>query len=168
MIVSGKTTYFPDNTRVDSVLDRVKKETTEFTYDSRGVTIAKKVYLLNDQGMPTQGIIYDGAETFTARCQFYYDDIGRMIEQRMFNTAGDIFQRTIYAYDADGKPATPAIYKMKNVPAPSMKPRSIDFTGKKSKLVSEGKPPPKAEIVQPGQKPKIMSVSPRSGTTTEK
>ena len=170
-LVSGKAVYYPNNTRVDSVLDRVKKETTEITYDSREVMISKKVYLLNDQGMPTQGVIYDGVGTFTARAQYYYDDLGRMIEQRMFNTRGEIFQRTIFQYGSDGKALPPAVYKMNNVAAPSMKQATIDFTGtkaagKNANPSAAAQAPPRAQIVQPGQTPLIMTLSPRTGVTT--
>ncbi|HEY2573769.1 MAG TPA: hypothetical protein VGH65_06860, partial [Verrucomicrobiaceae bacterium] len=69
--VSSTSTLHTDGTRTDSVKDLFKHEMTETTYDARKIVIAKKKFLLGENGDPTQGTIYDGADNVIARVQFF-------------------------------------------------------------------------------------------------
>lgn len=155
-----------DGTRTDSVKDIQKRETAETTYDSRNVVIAKKVFMLNENGDPIQGIIYDGAGNLIARVQFFFDDLGRITEERCLNPQGEIFRRVIRQYDPSGKPLPPKAFDF-NVKSPTMKPSVMDFT----KVVPGPDQTPGAvanEPKQPGQKPKISTASPRTTTPPAK
>ncbi len=158
--VHATATLHTDGTRSEAVKDVIKREMTETTYDSRGIVISKKIFLLNEAGDPMQGVIYDGADNLIARVQFFFDDLGRVIEERCVNPQGEIFRRVIRQYDANGKSLAPKAYDYA-VNAPNMKPGRINFTN----LV----PPPDGggaatsnQVQQPGDAPKIMTVSPRS------
>jgi hypothetical protein len=124
---TARTVYFPDGSRTESVIDIALREQTEITYSAQGVKIARKVYLLNEQGLATQGNIYDGRDTLKARAQFLFDEFGRMAEQRMLNLQGEIFQRILFTYDKNGNQQTPKSYNYA-VKAPDMKSAPIDLT----------------------------------------
>ena len=108
--VHAKKTLYPDGTKSESVMDLFKHQVTETTYDSQDVIIAKKVYLLNENGLATQGVISDGAGHPIANVKFFYDEIGRLIEQRLINMQGEVFRRIIQSYDPDGRPLKPKAY----------------------------------------------------------
>lgn len=162
--VSARAILHNDGTRTESVKDVSKREQKETTYDARGVAISKKIFLLNDNGDPMQGVIYDGADNLIARVQFFFDDLGRVTEERCVNTQGEIFRRVIHQYDSNGRPLPVKAFDYA-VNAPNMKVGTINFT----KIVpapDQGSGTAPARPQQPGQTPQIMSVSPRSGTTT--
>lgn len=151
-----------DGTRTDSVKDIQKRETSETTFDARGVVIAKKIFMLNENGDPIQGIIYDGAGNLVARAQFFFDTLGRITEERCLNAQGEIFRRVIRQYDPSGKPLPAKAFDF-NVKSPTMKPSVMDFT----KMVPGPDQTPGASAgtpKQPGEKPQIQSASPRSTT----
>lgn len=149
-----------DGTRTDSIKDVQKRETSETTYNANNVVIAKKVFILNENGDPLQGIIYDGAGNLIARAQFFFDSLGRITEERCINPQGEIFRRVIRQYDASGKALPTRAFDFA-VNAPAMKPAVMDFTkmvpgaGHESGTTS-------MQPKQPGQKPQITTASPRS------
>lgn len=149
-----------DGTRTDSIKDVQKRETSEITYSANGVVIAKKVFLLNENGDPLQGIIYDGAGNLIARAQFFFDDLGRVTEERCINPKGEIFRRVIRQYDASGK-ALPSKAFDFAVNAPNMKPATMDFT-KMLPGTGQESGAPSSQPKQPGQKPQIQTASPRN------
>ena len=157
----------PDGTRTESVKDVTKHEITEIIYDARDVVISKKMFLLNENGDATQGVIYDGAGNPIARVQFFFDDLGRMIEERLSNMQGEVFRRVIQPYDASGQPRKQLAYNY-NVKAPTMRPATIDYTGTKAapKAVQpNGNNAATApQQLKPGE---IITASPRSGTSTK-
>lgn len=159
-MVAATTTLHKDGTRTDSVKDMFKHELTETVYDARKVVIAKKKFLLGDNGDPTQGTIYDGADNVVARVHFEFDDLGRVIEERCTNNQNEIFQRVIRRYDASGKPLQPQVFNYP-VKAPSMRPASANFTQPPSSgPARQGAAP----VNSPGQTPQIETVSPASRT----
>jgi len=163
-MVSATTTLHADGTRTDAVKDLFKHELTETTYDARRIVIAKKKFLLADNGDPTQGVIYDGADNIIARVQFFFDDLGRVIEERCTNTQNEIFQRVIRQYDVSGKPLRPQVFNYP-VKAPNMRPSKVDFTqSPQPRAPSSGAPPVNGALTPPGRSPQIETVSPGSRT----
>lgn len=126
--ISARSTYHPDNSHSETVVDKTTNELTEATYSAAGVLIAKKHYLLNERGLPTQGHIYDGRGNLVARSQVYFDEFGRAKEMRSFNLQGQCYQQVVYEYGADGKAKTPKVINVDPRAAPSIKPGVIDFT----------------------------------------
>ena len=162
--VSATTTLHTDGTRTDSVKDLFKHELAETTYDGRGVVIAKKKFLLSDNGDPTQGTIYDGAHNVIARAQFFFDDLGRVIEERCTNTQNEIFQRVIRQFDSTGKALQPQVFNYP-VKAPNMRPSKVDFTQSPAPRSSRsGVTPVNSAPSRPGQAPQIETASPGSRT----
>lgn len=163
--VAARTMLNQDGTRTDSVKDLLKHELTETVYDARGVVIAKKKFLLGENGDPTQGAIYDGADNVIARVQFFFDDLGRVIEERCSNTQGEVFQRVIRQYDVSGKPLQPQVINLP-VKAPNMRPAKIDFTRSPALPPRDGRSggrTPGGAPVAPGQVPRVETVSPGTG-----
>jgi hypothetical protein len=157
--VDARALIHQDNTRTDLMKDPLKHEMTETTFDARGVVISKKKYLLNENGDPTQGVIYDGADNLIARVQFRFDDLQRLSEERCVNLQGEVFRLVLHQYDSSGKalPLKAMDYKTK---APNMRVATIDFTrtGRSPRPLAAPTGP-----AQPGQAPQIESVSPTTG-----
>jgi hypothetical protein len=126
--ITARSTYHPDNSHSETVVDKTTNELTEATYSAGGALIAKKHYLLNERGLPTQGHIYDGRGNLVARSQVYFDEFGRAKEMRSFNLQGQCYQQVVYEYGPDGKAKTPKVINVDPRAAPSMKPSVIDFT----------------------------------------
>ncbi len=124
---NSRTVIHADGTRTESTRYPDKHEQREVTYDTQGVKIASKLYLLNAEGLTLQGNIYDGRDQLQARSQFFFDSFGRMTEQRMTNLRGEVFQRIMFEYDVKGNQLTPKSYSFE-VEKPSMKPAVMDFT----------------------------------------
>lgn len=116
-----------DGSHVECVQDLDLREQTEITFNTQGIKTARKVYLLNQQGLPTNGNIYDGKDQLKARAQFLFDSFDRLSEQRMFNLQGEVFQRIVFNYDSKGRQLPPKSVTY-NVKAPDMKSAPIDFT----------------------------------------
>ena len=126
--IVAKSTYHPDNSHSETIIDRTTNELIESTYSAGGALIAKKHYLLNERGLPTQGHIYDGHGNLVARSQVYFDASGRASEMRSFNLNGQCYQQVIYEYDAQGKAKKPKVINVDPRAAPSIKPGVIDYT----------------------------------------
>ncbi len=126
--ITARSTYHPDHSHSESVVDKTTNELTEATYSAAGALISKKHYLLNERGLPTQGHIYDGRGNLVARSQVYFDEFGRAKEMRSFNLSGQCFQQVIYEYAADGKAKPPKVINVNPSAAPSIRPGVIDFT----------------------------------------
>ena len=126
--IFARSTYHEDNSHTESVVDKTTNELTQATYNAGGALISKKHYLLNEQGLPTQGHIYDGRGNLVARSQVYFDEYRRAKEMRSFNLQGQCYQQVIYEYGADGKAKPPKVVNVNPSAAPSIKPGVIDFT----------------------------------------
>lgn len=123
----AKAVLHQDGTRTDSVKDFSGRQITETTYDPRNVVVARKTFLLNENGDPLQGVIHDGAGNLIARVQFFFDSLGRLIEERCVNTRNEVFRRVIRQYDPAGKALPPKAFDYV-VNAPNMKPATLNFT----------------------------------------
>lgn len=126
--IMAKSTYHPDNSHSETVLDKTTNELTESTYNAGGALLAKKHYLLNERGLPTQGHIYDGRGNLVARSQVYFDEYGRAKEMRSFNLSGQCYQQILYEYGSDGKAKQPKVVNVDPRAAPSIRPGVIDLT----------------------------------------
>ena len=159
LAVDARAVIHNDNTRTDVIKDPLKHQMTETTYDSRRVVISQKRYLLNDNGDPTQGQIFDGAGNLIARVQFSFDDLQRLSEERCVNLQGEVFRRVLHQYDPSGTPLPLKAMDYKTN-APNMRAATVDFTHS----ARGAQPLPKSNApVQPGSTPQIESVSTTTG-----
>lgn len=126
--IAARSTYHPDNSHSETVVDKTTNEMTESTYNSAGALVSKRHYLLNERGLPTQGHIYDGRGNLVARSQTYFDEFGRAKEMRSFNLHGQCFQQVLYEYKPDGTAKPPKVINVDPRAAPSIRPALIDFT----------------------------------------
>lgn len=155
--VNARTVLHPDGTKTESTKDPIKLQQTEKTFDTRGIVIAEKIFVLNQNGDPTQGAIYDGRGNLLARVMFYFDDLGRVVEERCMNTRGEVFRYVIRKYDRSGRALPPKAVDIK-VKAPNMSTATLDFTNM-PKLPPK-QDPNSADPQQPGQLPQIESAAP--------
>lgn len=142
--IVAKSTYHPDNSHSETVVDKTTNELIESTYNAGGALVAKKHYLLNERGLPTQGHIYDGRGNLVARSQVYFDAYGRAQEMRSFNLNGLCYQQVIYEYDNQGNAKKPKVVNVNPTAAPSIKPGMIDFT---QSTMPPGQPMPQQQAV---------------------
>ncbi len=126
--IVAKSTYHPDNSHSETIVDKTTNELIESTYNAGGALVAKKHYLLNERGLPTQGHIYDGRGNLVARSQVYFDAYGRATEMRSFNLNGQCYQQVVYEYDASGAAKKPKVVNVDPRAAPTIRPSVIDFT----------------------------------------
>lgn len=126
-IVSGKTILHNDGTRTESVSDPNTGELEQKTFDANGVLILRRLYRLNERGLPVMGNIYDGAGNLVARSQSYFDAFGRLMEERMSNLQGEVFQQIVHEYDSKGTAQKPKVINYR-VNSPTMRPSMLDFT----------------------------------------
>ncbi|WP_395749725.1 hypothetical protein [Prosthecobacter sp.] len=127
--IVAKSTYHKDNSHSETILDKTTNELIESTYNANNVLVAKKHYLLNERGLPTQGHIYDGRGNLVARSQVYFDDFGRAKEMRSFNLNGQCYQQILYEYDpSTGAAKKPIVNNVDPRAAPTIRPDVMDFT----------------------------------------
>lgn len=126
-IVSGKTIIHPDGTKTESVNDPNTREMEQKTFDANGVLLLRRLYQLNEKSLPVMGNIYDGAGNLIARTQSYFDDFGRLKEERLSNLQGEVFQQVVHDYDEKGKAKKPKVINYR-VNSPTMRPAMLDFT----------------------------------------
>lgn len=163
--VDARALMHQDGTRSDVIKDPLKHEMTEITYDSRGIVISKKTYLLNENGDPTQGQIFDGAGNLIARVQFVFDDLQRLSEEKCVNMQGEVFRRVLHQYDSSGKPLPVKAMDYK-VHSPSMRTATIDFTHRARPAAGPAAPPAAPQgPTQPGSTPQIERVATTTGQT---
>jgi hypothetical protein len=126
--IVAKSTYHPDNSHSETIVNKYTHELFESTYNAGGALVSKKHYLLNERGLPTQGHIYDGRGNLIARSQVYFDAYGRATEMRSFNLNGQCYQQVVYEYDARGVPKKPKVVNVNPGASPTIKPGVVDFT----------------------------------------
>jgi len=160
--VQARAVLHNDNTRTDVMKDPLKQEMVETTYDSRWIMISQKKYLLNENGDPMQGQIFDGAGNLVARVQFSFDEFQRLSEERCLNMQGEVFRKVLHTYDQSGHPLPVQAMDYK-VHAPNMRVASLDFTRSPRNMPKSAKQP--SGPVQPGQAPQIQTVSTSTGET---
>jgi hypothetical protein len=125
--VHGKTIIHPDGTKTESVTDPNTRQLEQKTLDVNGVLILRRLYQLNERGLPVMGNIYDGSGQPVARSQSFFDSFGRLQEERLSNLNGEVFQRLLHEYDNKGQPKQPKVINYK-VSMPTMRPALMDFT----------------------------------------
>ncbi len=138
--IIAKSHYHEDKSHTESRLDMNLRELEEKTFDANGTLQMRKHYLVNDQGQPTQGNIYDGRNNLVARSMMKFDQFGRLEEMRTANMQGEVFQQVLYSYDANNKPLQPKVINF-DTKAPLVKPATIDLRG--------ATPPPQLQNYQP-------------------
>lgn len=159
---TAKKVLHMDGTVTEAVSDMSKGELRESTFDSRGVLLSKRVVLLNEHGLPVQGVIYSGRDELVGKVEFAYDDLGRLKEEISFNAQGQVFRRKIQLYDKGGKPLPTKIVDY-SANAPKIESNTIDFTKVVPPPAGQGGaavPVDPQQPKQPGQAPQIQTVSP--------
>ena len=166
---SAKKVLHLDGTVTESVSDLSKAELRESTFDSRGVLLSKRIVLLNESGLPVQGVIYNGKDEMVGKVQFFYDDLGRVSEERSLNAQGQVFRRKFQAYDQSGKPLPEKIVDYSGN-APKIQSNTINFTNIVPPPGQNGTATPSGvqQPLQPGQTPQIQTVSPRNKPADKK
>ena len=96
-------TIHPDGTRTITIVDPEKPTSDETLQDSKGKTLRKTTYLLDDRRQALGSITYDPKGTILYRTSFRRDPTGRIDEEAISSATGQPLRRRVYTYGAGNK-----------------------------------------------------------------
>ncbi len=83
------------------------------TYSASGKLAAINEYIEGKYGQLVGCVIYNGKRDVIYKVSYGYDQNARLIEERMFaHPSGELVQRVIYKYDAEGNRSKPVIISL--------------------------------------------------------
>lgn len=103
-MVWGRAIYHDDDSYTESKQDAETRSLTQETKSANGVTLVKRLISLDVKGNPSEILIYDGRGQFKYRGQILYDQMGRFVEERIYDTRNELMRQTLQKYDAQNKP----------------------------------------------------------------
>ncbi|MEM7144168.1 MAG: hypothetical protein AAF591_03470 [Verrucomicrobiota bacterium] len=98
----SRTILHPDGSRTISKKDTNAQVINQETLNATGQLIMKRVYQLDAEGKEQRGFVFDSRNQLIYRIGFFYDEIGRLKEEALYNTLGVVVRRQIYEYDRVG------------------------------------------------------------------
>ena len=98
----SRTILHPDGSRTISKKDTNAQVINQETLNATGQLIMKRVYQLDAEGKEQRGFVFDSNNQLIYRIGFFYDEIGRLKEEALYNTLGVVVRRQIYEYDRVG------------------------------------------------------------------
>ncbi|MCF6311737.1 MAG: hypothetical protein L3J39_04730 [Verrucomicrobiales bacterium] len=107
--VWGRTIFHPNGNFTESKLDEAQSTLQQQTFRAKkqdadsSVLLQKRLIKLNASGRPVEVLIYNAQGALTNRGTLFYDPIGRLTEERLFDTNSRIVRRKIQTYSAEGK-----------------------------------------------------------------
>ncbi|MFK5921486.1 MAG: hypothetical protein QM496_04860 [Verrucomicrobiota bacterium] len=106
--VWGRTIFHPNGNYTESKLDEAQRTLQQHTFrakkqdSDKSILMQKRLVRLNAAGRPVEVLIYDANGQLTNRGTLFYDPLGRLTEERLFDTNNQIARRKIQTYMADG------------------------------------------------------------------
>lgn len=107
--VWGRAIFHPNGNFTESKLDEVQRTLQQHTYrakkqdSDKSILLQKRLIKLNDAGRPMEVLIYNSSGQLTNRGTLFYDPLGRLKEERLFDTQNQMVRRKIQTYGKDGK-----------------------------------------------------------------
>lgn len=107
--VWGRTIFHPNGNFTESKLDEAQRTLQQHTFRAKkqdsepSVLMQKRLIKLNASGRPTEVLIYNAQGSLTNRGTLFYDPLGRLTEERLFDINSRIVRRKIQTYSAEGK-----------------------------------------------------------------
>jgi len=107
--VWGRSIFHSNGNFTQTKLDERQRTLEQLTYRKKikdsddSVLLQKRLIKLNTAGRPTEVLLYDAAGRLTNRGTLHYDPLGRMVEERLFDTKNTVVRRKIQAYSTAGQ-----------------------------------------------------------------
>lgn len=96
------TTLHGDGSRTDTQKDIDNHLIETKTYDASKKLVQRSVMKLDDDGLATEGILYNNKDVVVARMAYKYNAEGKAKEQTNFDPNGKLLGRMVFDYDAKG------------------------------------------------------------------
>ncbi len=93
-----------DGTRTVSKKDKNVKELVMQTYSANDILLQQSKFELDSRGRFVRGQILDRNNRLMFNCEFFYNNEGRLTEERVTDAAGLPVRRLFYQYDRLGNP----------------------------------------------------------------
>lgn len=114
----GRAIYHSDESYTESKQDLETNTLTQVTKSKNGVRLQTRMVTLDENGRPSEVLIYDGREQFKYRGLQIYDTLGRFSEEQLYDAKGTLIRRKIQEYDPrGGKLPVRSVDYVANVPA---------------------------------------------------
>ncbi len=98
-----RTVMHDDGTRTVSKKDDTVKEIEKWTMSANDVLVSRSVFQVDKNGKFQRGQVFDGRGTLRYVSEFFYDSMGRQIEERVSDSRGMLVRRLIYSHDQFGR-----------------------------------------------------------------
>ncbi|MEM6916181.1 MAG: hypothetical protein AAF491_06395, partial [Verrucomicrobiota bacterium] len=116
--VWGRSIVHSNGTYTESKQDLKSKTLEQETFSKNGVTLQKRMIMLDRAGRPAEVMIYDGNERFKYRGVLLYDPLGRFAEEQVYDPEGTLIRRKVQEYTPQGLKAPLRSWDyVENIPA---------------------------------------------------
>ncbi len=114
----GRAIHHSDGSYTESKKQVDTNTIEQLTKSKGGVTLQRRLVMLDERGNPAEVLIYDGNKQFKYRGLQIYDRLGRFAEEQIYDAEGTLIRRKVQEYDLRGNllPARSWDY-VANVPA---------------------------------------------------
>lgn len=99
----GRAIHHSNGTYTESRQDVRTNTLEQITKSKNGTRLQRRMIVLNEQGRPSEVMIYDGRDQFKYRGKQVYDPLGRFAEEQIYDTAGTLIRRKVQEYNSQGQ-----------------------------------------------------------------
>lgn len=116
--VWGRAIHHTNGNFTESKQDMESNTLEQETKSRNGITLQKRMIMLDQSGRPSEVLIYDGNDQFKYRGVLLHDTLGRFVEEQVYDAKGTLIRRKVQEYTPQGlrKPLRSWDY-VANVPA---------------------------------------------------
>lgn len=98
----GRAIHHSDGTFTESKQDNLSNTLEQETKSKNGVTLRRRMIMLDQAGRPAEVMIYDGNDQFKYRGVLLYDVLGRFSEEQVYDPQGTLIRRKVQEYTPQG------------------------------------------------------------------
>jgi hypothetical protein len=98
----GRAIHHSDGSFTESRKQVETNTIEQLTKSKSGVTLQRRMVMLDDHGRPSEILIYDGRKQFRYRGLQLYDRSGRFSEEQIYDAEGTLIRRKVQEYDPRG------------------------------------------------------------------
>ncbi|MDF1859818.1 MAG: hypothetical protein P1U87_06355 [Verrucomicrobiales bacterium] len=100
--VWARSIHHSDGSYTESKQDELTNTLEQITKSKNGTKLQRRMVMLDENGRPTEVMIYDGRDQFKYRGKQLYDEIGRFSEEHLYDAKGTLIRRKVQEYDPQG------------------------------------------------------------------
>lgn len=98
----GRAIHHSDGSFTESRKQVETNTIEQITKSKSGVTLQRRMVMLDERGNPVEVLIYDGRNQFKYRGLQVYDRLGRFAEEQIYDAEGTLIRRKVQEYDPRG------------------------------------------------------------------